>query len=246
MNSSEHRPATSRETWALTFASTFPTVLTWVYFVWLAETSAGLQQGVYSVGKVIQFGFPLAWLLLTERWRPSKPNWTSAGVLVGLSAGMMIAASALGLYHGWWKPAGLFNATGEVARKKVEGMGITNVGQFAALGLFYSIGHSLLEEYYWRWFVFGRLKHLVRPLTAVAISSMGFMAHHVIVLGLYFGYDHWMTYFFSLSVAVGGVIWSLLYQKSNSLLGPWLSHCLVDAAIFLIGYDLLRSLWTSA
>ena len=28
-------------------------------------------------------------------------------------------------------------------------------------------------------------------------------------------------------------------DESGSLLGPWLSHCLIDAAIFLIGYDLV-------
>ncbi len=245
MNTMALRPATRGETGSLAFAITFPTLLTWVYFVLLAESSTALQRGAYSVGKAIQFGFPIAWALLAERWRPSRPKWTRAGLSVGLFAGLLIAASAMGLYHGWWKPAGLFEASGEVARQKVAGMGIGSASQFAALGLFYSIGHSLLEEYYWRWFVFGRLRRVVRMPTAVAISSVGFMAHHVIVLGFYFGYDNWMTYFLSLSVAIGGVIWSLLYQRSGSLLGPWLSHCLVDAAIFLIGYDLLQPLWSN-
>ena len=46
----------------------------------------------------------------------------------------------------------------------------------------------------------------------------------------------------SLGVAVGGAVWSWAYRRSGSLLGPWLSHILVDTGIMLIGYDLLRGL----
>ena len=45
--------------------------------------------------------------------------------------------------------------------------------------------------------------------------------------------------FFSASVAIGGAVWAWLYDRSGSLLGPWLSHILIDAAIFIIGYDLI-------
>ena len=36
-----------------------------------------------------------------------------------------------------------------------------------------------------------------------------------------------------------GVVWALLYYRSKSLWGPWLSHAIVDAGIFAIGYDLV-------
>ena len=76
------------------------------------------------------------------------------------------------------------------------------------------------------------------------VSSLGFMAHHVLVLATFFGNASPTTYLFSLGVAVGGVIWSLLYERSKSLLGPWISHALVDAGIFLVGYDLVRNLFS--
>ncbi len=43
---------------------------------------------------------------------------------------------------------------------------------------------------------------------------------------------------FSISVAIGGFFWALLYSRSRSLIGPWISHLLVDAGILAIGYDL--------
>jgi membrane protease YdiL (CAAX protease family) len=68
------------------------------------------------------------------------------------------------------------------------------------------------------------------------------MAHHVILLATYFGWSSPWTYAFSLAVAVGGAVWAWLYERSGSLVGPWLSHLVVDAAIFLVGYDLARDL----
>ena len=75
---------------------------------------------------------------------------------------------------------------------------------------------------------------------AVVLSSIGFMAHHIILLATFFGWTSVVTYLFSIGIAIGGIAWALIYHFSGSLLGPWLSHLLVDAANFLIGFDLVR------
>jgi membrane protease YdiL (CAAX protease family) len=64
------------------------------------------------------------------------------------------------------------------------------------------------------------------------------MAHHIILLATYFGWTSPVAYLFSLAVAIGGAAWAWIYHRSGSLFGPWLSHCLVDAAIFYLGYEL--------
>jgi membrane protease YdiL (CAAX protease family) len=110
------------------------------------------------------------------------------------------------------------------------------------VGVFYSLLHSLLEEYYWRWFVFGQLRRMAPVWIAIAISSLGFMAHHVIVLATYFGIAEPVTWIFSLAIAVGGAFWAWLYHRSGSLVGPWLSHLLVDGAIFWIGYEIVEKM----
>jgi membrane protease YdiL (CAAX protease family) len=118
-------------------------------------------------------------------------------------------------------------------------MGVDSPALFIALGVFYALGHSLLEEYYWRWFVFGRLREWVAVPWAIAISSLGFMAHHVVLMATFFGLFSFWACFFSLSVAVGGLFWAWSYQRTGSLYGPWLGHLLVDAGIFIVGYDLV-------
>jgi uncharacterized protein len=127
-------------------------------------------------------------------------------------------------------------------RSKIRGLGVDRLWKFIALGAFYAVFHSLLEEYYWRWFVFQRLQRLWALTPAIGLSSIAFMAHHVILMAVFFGWSSPWTYFFSLSVAVGGAVWAWLYARSGSIYAPWLSHLLVDAAIFSIGYDLAKDL----
>ncbi len=68
------------------------------------------------------------------------------------------------------------------------------------------------------------------------------MAHHVLVLGRFFGFANWATYLFAACVAVGGAVWAWLYERTGSLVGPWASHLLVDAAIFAVGFDIVRAI----
>ena len=49
-----------------------------------------------------------------------------------------------------------------------------------------------------------------------------------------------MTWLFSASIAIGGASGPFLYDRTRSIYAPWLSHALVDAAIFVIGYDIIK------
>ena len=66
-----------------------------------------------------------------------------------------------GVYFGWLKPAGYLLAFEQQATAKVRDLGLDRLWKYAATGVFYALAHSLLEEYYWRWFVFGQLHRAV-------------------------------------------------------------------------------------
>jgi membrane protease YdiL (CAAX protease family) len=230
----------ARASWpAISFALVYPAALTWVYFIALAGESAAMQQAAYTVGKLIQFSFPLVWTWLYRRDSLGMPKPRLAGVLEGLVFGAAVAGGMLLAYHFWLKPAGLLEVAAEPMLAKLTGIGLVTPAAFIVLSVFYSLAHSLLEEYYWRWFVFARLAEATRLPLAIAASSLGFMAHHVLVIGFYFGWTSPETWLFSFAVAIGGAVWAWLYHRSRSLVGPWLSHLLVDAAIFAVGYDLV-------
>jgi CAAX protease family protein len=231
-------PATSsrRDWWAVLFALVLPTLVTLVYFVWAARYESGIQQIAYTAAKVVQFIFPAFWVLVIVK---NRPAWSKRpGMLLGGLFGLLVMVAMLWLYHSAIKSMPFFQQPAEKITGKIIGLGINSVWAYAMLGLFYSALHSLLEEYYWRWFVFRQLDGLTSANMAIVISSLGFMTHHVVVLASFFGWLSPLTWIFSFCVALGGAFWAWLYRRSGSLLPAWLSHALVDAAIFLIGYDL--------
>ena len=104
--------------------------------------------------------------------------------------------------------------------------------------------HSLAEEYYWRWFVYGWMRKHLPMMAAIVLSSIGFMLHHIVILGVYFPGNFWtLAMPFSLCVAIGGGVWAWIYERSGSLYAPWLSHALIDAAIMGVGYVMLERYW---
>jgi len=230
----------ARGAWSLIlFALLFPSLVTWVYFVALADAPPAAQLAAAGLGKAVQFALPVVWVFWICRQRPRWRRPQRGDLLAGAATGLAIAAAMAGLYFGGVRNWEMFAGAAGPIREKVAGLGIDALWKYLLLTVFYALAHSLLEEYYWRWFVFGELRRLTPAATAVAVSSLGFAAHHVIVLGRYFGYGSILTWLFALGVAVGGVIWAVQFERTKSLWGIWLSHLLVDAAIFLIGLDLV-------
>ncbi len=227
---------------AIGFAIVFPSIVTLTYFVLLAGASPAMQQAAYAIGKTIQFGFPLVWvfLVLREPLRWSPPTWR--GAPLGLAFGVAASLLMFALYTLWLEPSGLLEGAEAAIREKVSGLGLDTPARYAAVAVFYSLFHSLMEEYYWRWFVFRKLRERTTLPTAIVVSSLGFMAHHVIVMATFFGWASPMTYAFSLAVAVGGAVWAWLYARYETLYAPWWSHLVVDAAIFFLGYRIVRDL----
>ncbi|MDR0705804.1 MAG: CPBP family intramembrane metalloprotease [Planctomycetaceae bacterium] len=224
----------------LVIAAIFPFFLTLIYFVLLTDSPVIVQRLVYGIGKIIQFTLPVFWVgvLCRERWlvRP----WNARGFAEGMAFGMFIAVAMVLLYFFYLGlPEQLLgkNTPASLAIiAKMNRLGITNGQQFFLLGVFYSVIHSGLEEYYWRWFVFGRLQRGWSCFFAAIISSLGFTAHHILLLGTYFGYVSPFCWLGSLGVAVGGLYWAWLYKRSDSIWGIWISHGFIDAAIFIIGF----------
>ncbi len=222
-------------------SAVFPTITTLLYFVLAAEFSAAVQQTVYGFFKSLQFLFPIVWasIVLHQRLVFGPPKM--GGILAGFVFGLLVAAAMLVLYYGWYQSTDLFQGVAAAVIAKLTGVGIDSVAKYVVLALFYSVVHSLLEEYYFRWFVFGQLRQVVPCRLAMILSAVAFAAHHVIVLAFYFGWESWATWFFAFAITIGGVIWAWLYDQTQSIYAPWCSHFLVDVGIFWIGYALIRN-----
>src|SRR5262249_34571676 len=163
----------------LAFTMLLPTALAALYFVALTGPA---QQVVYAAGKLVQFTFPLLFLVLClrdrPRWRWPRPG----GPALGVGFGLLVARAVLGAYFGAPRSPPLLAQPPGRIREKLEPSGLTSPAAYLACAAFYCVLHSLLEEYYWRWFVYGQLRTLLPPVAALALASLAFTAHHVIVL----------------------------------------------------------------
>lgn len=229
--------------WIILLTLLFPSLITLIYFVF-GEQNALIQKTAYLFGKTIQFSFPIIWTIfvLKDNWRIRR--FSSKGIAEGGIFGLLVFVLMVGLFY-------LFQIfpefRGNLDQMKTEvidrltRLGLVSPVPYLLLAIFYSIIHSGLEEYYWRWFAFRLVNQRCPWLFAAIITNIGFALHHIIILGCYFGFTDFLTWFCVLGVFVGGLYWSILYRRSNSIYAPWLSHGLIDAAIFFIGFLIIVS-----
>ncbi len=242
----------------------FPTISTYIYFDLLSNASPFLQKGAYFAAKLFQFLILGAALLVWRdraRRRPitggiatsltdgaangltdgtAKPEpRKNDGMLAGFLTGLVVSVSIMAAYQFILLPMGVMEPVKIAAKQKLQGLGADSPLVLLWIAIFYAVLHSGFEELYWRGFVFQGLKeHFSMPISVVC-SSLGFMSHHIIVLAKYFGYGSVWTYLCALGVAIGGAIWAALLVRYGKLAPGWLSHAMVDAAIFAVGYLLL-------
>lgn len=233
----QHPHATRR--WAVVLpALLLPLSASFLYFVVFPGTAIG--HAAYSSVKVFELLWPaIATLfILREPLRREPPGVIARrhSLLEGTLFGLAVVALMLLLKEFTFMGTLMEQSAGQV-RQRVADMGMLNHYILAALAI--SIAHAALEEWYWRWFVFGNLRHLLRERTAHVIAATGFAAHHLVVTSQFFPFG--LALFLSVSVGIGGAFWSWQYQRHRTLLGPWFGHMIVDFGIFWVGYGLLFS-----
>ncbi len=229
----------------LVFACLFPTFATWLYFVRLSGSDWAMY--AYGATKVVQFALPAIWLLARRGRGPSflplpqSGEGKGKGVLWGLLSGAAVVALLLLTWRPILAASPAFAGTAAAVSEKVASFGIDSAAKFFLLAAFYSVIHSFLEEYYWRWFVFGRMRRKLPVGLAMVVSSLAFTSHHVLVVGQYLGRFGLLTFAVSLVVTASGLLWAWIYQRtgrSDRLVGPWLSHALADAGLMWVGFQM--------
>ena len=225
----------------LVFACLFPTFATWLYFVRLSGSDWALY--VYAATKVVQFAIPAIWVMAMGRAVAPSParqrgGGKGRGLLLGLLSGLAVVALLLLAWRPILGASPAFAGTPAAVSEKIASFGIDSAAKFFLLAAFYSVIHSFLEEYYWRWFVFGRMRRKLPLGAAMAVSSLAFTAHLVLVVGQYLGRFGLLTLAVSLVVTGAGLLWGWLYHRTGRLAGPWLSHALADAGLMWVGFQM--------
>ena len=241
MGNTDMKPHDENEAWliwsAIGLAALLPFVGSYFYFV-VAGDSPVARAG-YAAVKVFTVLWPILVIrLLLKRpvhFRRSSRISLKRSLVEGMGVGLGLGALILGVLE---SPLGeMVRHSADSIAAKVDDLGIRSYYWIFALAL--SFGHSLLEEYYWRGFVFGQMRERMPVRWAHGLAGCAFALHHMIICSQYFPVPWGLV--LGASVAVGWIIWSFLYVRHGHFWGAWLSHMIVDLVLVSIGYQLISA-----
>ena len=219
--------------------------------------SMALVDGVWQPGYAIKSAVKLAVfgitpLIATRRWGliPLKELFAfrKKGFFTALGLGLAIYALILG---GYLLLRNVFDFS-QVAGSLTKNAGVTK-DNFLYVSLYISFVNSLLEEYFFRGFLFRNLcvpdgpDPLVgtgvpdgpRQLLAHFTSAVLFAAYHIAMMLGWFGFG--LNVLVLLGLTAGGLIFNRLGQKLGCIYASWLPHMFANFAINTIGFLLLNA-----
>ncbi len=187
-----------------------------------------------AMGKVVLFvGVPLLYQKL-------HPDFTYATLFrldkkplkLAFALGIGVFVLILGSYFLLGSIVDLSAVVGELDSR----MNI-NQDNFLAVALYIPTCNSFLEEFFFRGFLFYRLRALTTPFFAHLLSSTIFSLYHVAIMVTWF--DFWVFALCMTALVIGGMLFNLLDAKSESLYPSWLTHGFANLAINTIGCILM-------
>lgn len=201
-----------------------PTLGSLIYFS--PYFSAEFAKVVYLISKLLLIVWPIYFVLKSKN--KIKLNWTNktsikVGTIFAVLSGVLILATL--------PIAQNFQPSIQAVLEKFQ---LLNPLHLIIFGIVFSLFHSTVEEYYWRWFLLSELTVKFSPRAAILISSLAFTSHHLVALiaslGIFYGT------LISLSVLLAGFFWAILFWRTKSVTGNFISHLVCDLAIIAVGY----------
>ncbi|WP_200816456.1 CPBP family intramembrane glutamic endopeptidase [Salirhabdus sp. Marseille-P4669] len=107
------------------------------------------------------------------------------------------------------------------------------------IAAYITFGNSLLEEFYFRGFIFLNIYQTNYKWFAYLFSAALFAVYHVAIFATWF--NRWLILLALVGLFIVGIIFNWLNTKSNNFLNSWLLHILADIAVVSIGYYLFQA-----
>lgn len=111
-------------------------------------------------------------------------------------------------------------------------------GNFLFVALYISFINSLLEEFFFRGFLFINLKKQLSRYHAYLISSLAFSLYHVAMMIGWF--QLWLFLLILLGLVIGGMIFNYLDETQETIYTSWFTHMFANFAINTIGFILMK------
>jgi len=108
-----------------------------------------------------------------------------------------------------------------------------NKENFLWIGLYISFINSLLEEFFFRGFIFLNIKRMSGRKFAYILSAFMFAAYHVAIMGSWFSPIIFIIAM--LGLFVGALIFNYLNEKGGNIYNSWIVHMMANLSINTVG-----------
>lgn len=221
----------------MNFRKNIPIVLAALFCCGVMALVDGVIQPGYAIKSAIKIGLFLLLPFLLSRFDRSVEfgsvfRFHRQGFLAALGLGVCLYALILGGYlllRNFIDFSGIVDALSSNAG--------VNKGNFLLVSLYISFVNSLLEEFFFRGFLFSNLKNSASRPFAWWFSSGIFALYHVAMM---IGWFHPLLLLLVIAgLTAGGMIFNYLNEKLNTLFGSWIVHMFANFAINTIGFILM-------
>ncbi|WP_343838744.1 type II CAAX endopeptidase family protein [Salinibacillus aidingensis] len=107
------------------------------------------------------------------------------------------------------------------------------------VAIYITFGNSLLEEFFFRGFIFLKLYQANYKTFAYLFSSSLFAIYHMAIFATWF--NIWLILLAIVGLFTIGIIFCWLNTKSNNFLNSWILHILADIAVVSLGFYLFQT-----
>lgn len=177
---------------------------------------------------------PALWHRFVDRQPLSFSPAKKGGFSVAVISGIVISAIILAGY--WlWGDTLVDDSLIQTAAKK---NGLSSPTAYLLGTLYWVTLNSLKEEYVFRWFMVSQLRRLMNQTAAIIMAGVFFTMHHVVAMAVQ-GFGWPVTVLAGVGVFIGGVLWAWMYLRYQSVWPGYLSHAVVDVAVFGVGWMII-------
>lgn len=197
----------------------------------------GVLRPGYAVKSAIKLALFLLLPLLLSLWSKEVLylklfRFQKKGIVTALGLGVGVYAVILG---GYFLVRPFFDFS-SIAGKLTENAGV-DADNFLFVALYISFVNSMLEEFFFRGFVFTNLKRLNSRAFAYWFSALMFALYHVAMMAGWFSPALFLLVMVGLTA--GGMLFNYLNERLNCVFVSWLVHMFANFAINTIGFLLL-------
>jgi uncharacterized protein len=220
---------------ALLPAMAVPFLAALFYFVLCPDAAA--SRWMYWGVKVFLVAWPVVAGVTVLRGRPDPfrrgqrrfSRAVGTGLLTGLAMALVIVVAMR-------TPLGdMVRGSAGAMRERAHHLGI--LLHYWPFAIFLSLVHSLVEEYYWRWFAYRHARTLLPMPVAMALTSLAFASHHVLITGRLLSWP--LGILCGAGIGIAGAVWCYQYERHRTLLAPWISHMLADFTVMAVGWQVM-------